>query len=236
MSNRASFALWCLLLLSAIRAPRLPRCSSGWEIPPAPSTPSCMSSSEPGTPAADSVSRILGAGSAAPLWAMVRQAPPARSRGTTGCWPSPGWRNCGSRAVPTAFAAWRGRIEQGEIPGAAGRRSERSPAGAACHRARADPRPAAATSRSWRSCCRAFPRASTTWATPGCSAGSGRGPPTRSPARFLETSDRNLRIRYLTLLSFSRDTLADPAVVADLCRARQLQPAASASAPAPPMA
>ena len=71
------------------------------------------------------------------------------------------------------------------------------------------------------------PTGSTAWATRGCMGRLGRGRADSLRARFLAAPDPELKVRWLTLLTFSADTALDPAARAGLRRARQLRRAAA---------
>lgn len=163
----------------------------------------------PGTPAADSVLRILRSSDGRALWGIV-------SRATRGAAP---W-NEGLLALTRlaelrlpgsgdSAAAWRGRIERGEMvprPGADPNDLLPGLHAIDLELARARDGDAAVLA----ALLPRIPGGAYDLGDAWVFGRLGAGAADTIARRFVETSDRNLRIRYLTLLSFSRDTTLIP--------------------------
>lgn len=163
-----------------------------------------------GTPAADSVRRILGATDGASLWALLRGAVAGSAPWNDGLLALTRLAELREAAGRDSVAAWRRRLEAGELrpprpdvdladllPGLHAVELE-------LDRAAGGDLPVLAA---------LLPRIPTGDYDLGDAWVFGRldaGAADTVARRFLETRDRNLRIRYLTLLSFSRDTALVP--------------------------
>ena len=163
-----------------------------------------------GTPAADSVRRILAAPAGAPLWALLRGAVTGTAPWNDGLLALNRLAELREPASRDSVAAWRRRLEAGELrpprpdvdladllPGlhAVDLELERVTRGDLALLADLLPRVPAGDydlGDAW-----VFGRL-------------GAGAADSVARRFLETPDRNLRIRYLTLLSFSQDSTLVP--------------------------
>jgi hypothetical protein len=162
-----------------------------------------------GTPAADSVRGVLEATSAPALWPLVRRAADGSGDWNTGLLALTRIAELRDPASGDSAARWRERIARGTL---------RTPPGIDP----ADLLPPLHAIELELECGRQGAAALLAALLPRIPSGNydladawlfgrlGAGAADTVAARFLSTSDRDLRIRYLTLLSFSRDTTLIP--------------------------